>query len=132
LTIVNGGGYLLLEGLKAGLLSFGGAYTAIPFLNDSMVGNYPGITQQSFLYGIALGSVIPAPLIIFGSYLGYIAGGLGGALWMTAGIFLPAFAFTLAGHRHLEKIIENRAFHDVLDSISAAVVGLLCVTAFSI
>lgn len=31
---------LFIEGLKAGLLSFGGAYTAIPFLQESMIGTY--------------------------------------------------------------------------------------------
>lgn len=129
---VSGGGGLLVEGLKAGLLSFGGAYTAIPFLQHSMVGVYPGVTQQTFLDGIALGSVIPAPLIIFGTYLGYIADGLGGALLMTFGIFLPAFAFTLVGHNYLEKIIENRALHGALDGVSAAVVGLLALTALDI
>lgn len=128
----NGSGSLLIEGLKAGLLSFGGAYTAIPFLQNSMVGNYDHITNQVFLDGIALGSVIPSPLIIFGTYLGFIAGGFYGAILMTIGIFAPAFAFTLLGHKHLERIIENRALHSILDGISAAVVGLLAVTALNI
>lgn len=132
--IINTGGTgnLLVEGLKAGLLSFGGAYTAIPFLQNSMVGHYPAITQQVFLDGIALGSVIPAPLIIFGTFLGFAADGLMGALLMTLGIFAPAFAFTLLGHNQLERVIENKALHGALDGISAAVVGLLAITALQI
>lgn len=128
----GGTGNLLVEGLKAGLLSFGGAYTAIPFLQSSMVGHYPSITQQVFLDGIALGSVIPAPLIIFGTFLGFAADGLAGALLITLGIFAPAFAFTLLGHNQLERVIENKALHGALDGISAAVVGLLAVTALQI
>jgi chromate transporter len=123
---------LFIEGLKAGLLSFGGAYTAIPFLQDSMVGNYDGITINSFLDGIALANIIPAPLVIFGTYLGFLAGSFSGALLITAGIFLPAFSFTLLGHKQLEKLIENKTFHGLLDSISAAVVGILAVTALQI
>lgn len=123
---------LFIEGLKAGMLSFGGAYTVIPFLQESMVGTYPAITEQSFLDGIALSNVIPAPLVIFGTYLGFLADGLAGALWVTAGIFLPAFAFTLIGHQQLEKIIENPTLHGLLDGISAGVVGLLAVTALQI
>jgi chromate transporter len=129
---ISGGGGLLVEGLKAGLLSFGGAYTSIPFLQNSMVGTYSGITQQTFLDGIAIGNVIPAPLIIFGTYLGYIADGLTGAFLMTLGIFLPAFAFTLVGHNYLERMIENRALHGALDGVSASVVGLLTITALDI
>lgn len=123
---------LLIEGLKAGLLSFGGAYTAIPFLHNSMVDVYPNVTSQSFLDGIALGNIIPAPLVIFGTYLGFIAGGFWGALLVTLGIFLPAFAFTLVGHKQLEKLIDNPTLHGLLDGISAGVVGLLAVTAIQI
>lgn len=123
---------LFIEGLKAGLLSFGGAYTAIPFLQNSMVGNYEGITINSFLDGIALANVIPAPLVIFGTFLGFLAGNFSGALLITLGIFLPAFSFTLVGHKQLEHLIENKIFHETLDSISAAVVGMLIVTAFQI
>lgn len=125
-------GNLFIEGLKAGLLSFGGAYTAMPFLQNSMVGNYAGITTNSFLDGIALANVIPAPLVIFGTYLGFLAGSFSGALLITIGIFLPAFSFTLLGHKYLEKLIENKTFHGLLDSISAAVFGILLVTALQI
>ncbi|MCE3255734.1 MAG: chr [Rickettsiaceae bacterium] len=123
---------LFVEGLKAGLLSFGGAYTAIPFLQNSMVGNYDSITTNSFLDGIALANVIPAPLVIFGTFLGFLVGNFSGALLITIGIFLPAFSFTLLGHKQLEQLIENKTFHGTLDSISAAVVGMLIVTAFQI
>lgn len=130
LSLPSGG--LFIEGLKAGMLSFGGAYTAIPFLNDSMVGQYDNITQQTFLDGIALSNVIPAPLVIFGTFLGFLADGFVGAILMTLGIFIPAFCFTLLGHNHLEKAIENPALHDLLEGISAAVIGLLFVTAVQI
>ncbi|OFW88676.1 MAG: hypothetical protein A2794_00850 [Alphaproteobacteria bacterium RIFCSPHIGHO2_01_FULL_40_8] len=123
---------LFIEGLKAGMLSFGGAYTAIPFLQNSMVGNYDSITTSSFLDGIALANVIPAPLVIFGTYLGFLAGGFSGALLITAGIFLPAFSFTLVGHKQIERLIENKTFHGSLDSVSAAVVGMLIITALQI
>lgn len=123
---------LFVEGLKAGLLSFGGAYTVIPFLKESMIGVYSGITNQSFYDGIALSSVIPAPLVIFGTFLGFVANGFWGAFLMTAGIFLPAFSFTLFGHKHLEKLLENSALHLALDAIAAAVVGILAVTALDI
>ncbi len=123
---------LFFEGLKAGLLSFGGAYTVIPFLKDGMMNVYASITPQVFYDGIALSAVIPAPLVIFATYLGFIANGLQGALLMTAGIFLPAFAFTIFGHKQLEKLIENKSLHGILDGIAAALVGILAVTAFDI
>ncbi|HYD46260.1 MAG TPA: chromate efflux transporter, partial [Phenylobacterium sp.] len=69
---------LFLAGLKGGLLTFGGAYTAIPYLRADTVGR-GWLADGAFLDGVALASVLPAPLIIFGTFAGYVAGGLAGA-----------------------------------------------------
>ncbi|WP_028969666.1 chromate efflux transporter [Sphingomonas sp. URHD0057] len=119
---------LFLSGLKAGLLTFGGAYTAIPFVRGDAVGR-GWISEGQFLDSLALSGIIPAPLIIFATFVGYIAGGLGGALAMTAGIFLPAFAFALLFYERLERVIENERLHRFLEGVAAGVVGLIGVTA---
>lgn len=119
---------LFLSGLRTGLLTFGGAYTAIPFLQYDAVVRGGFMTNREFLDGIALGGVLPAPLIIFGTFVGYIGGGAAGALALTAGIFLPAFSFTLVGHSYLERAVHNPALHDLLDGITAGVVGLIAAT----
>ena len=61
--------------------------------------------------------------------MGYLGGALPGALAMTLGIFLPAFAITLTGHELLEKVVENKALHSILDGVTAGVVGLIAATA---
>lgn len=114
-------------GLRTGLLTFGGAYTAIPFLQHDAVQVGRWMTDAQFLDGIAISGVLPAPLIIFSTFVGYLGGGPWGALALTAGVFAPAFAFTLLGHNLLERIIENRAFHAFLDGITAGVIGLIVV-----
>ena len=121
-------GELLVSGLRAGALTFGGAYTAIPFVEDDATGPGGWMTSSQFLDGLALSGIIPAPLIIFATFVGYVGGGLVGALAMTFGIFLPAFAITLVGHRQLETIVANRRVHAVLDGVTAAVVGLVGAT----
>ena len=119
---------LFLSGLKAGLLTFGGAYTAIPFVRGDAVGR-GWISEAQFLDSLALSGIIPAPLIIFATFVGYVAGGLAGALAMTAGIFLPAFAFALLFYDRLERVIENERLHRFLEGVAAGVVGLIAVTA---
>lgn len=119
---------ILLSGLKAGLLTFGGAYTAIPFVRHDAVEREEWLTDRQFLDGLALGGILPAPLIIFATFVGYVAGGLPGALAMTVGVFLPAFAITLVGHATLERIVQNRTLHDLLDGVTAGVVGLIAAT----
>ena len=121
------GWVLFLSGLKAGLLTFGGAYTVIPFLRGDAVGN-GWMSDAQFLDGLALSGILPAPLIIFSTFVGYYAGGPAGALAMTAGIFLPAFAFSLLLYDRLERVIENAALHHFLEGVAAGVVGLILAT----
>ena len=119
---------LLVSGLRGGLLTFGGAYTAIPFLQQDAVVRGGWMTNGQFLDGIALSGILPAPLIIFSTFVGYFGGGPLGALAMTFGIFLPAFSFTLIGHEYLERLIENEAVHSFLDGVTAGVVGIIAAT----
>jgi chromate transporter len=118
---------LFWAGLKGGLLTFGGAYTAIPYVRADTVGR-GWISDATFLDGVALAGVLPAPLVIFATFVGYVAGGLPGALVITAGMFLPAFAFSLILFERLEAVIENPALHRVLEGVAAAVVGVIAAT----
>lgn len=123
---------LFISGLRAGLLTFGGAYTAIPFIQHDAVEIGHWMTNAQFLDGLALSGLLPAPLIIFSTFVGYIGGGPWGAIAMTIGVFAPAFAFTIIGHETLEKLIENKSAHAFLDGITAGVVGLIAATALGI
>lgn len=118
---------LFLSGLKAGLLTFGGAYTVIPFLRDDAVAS-GWMTDGQFLDGLALSGILPAPLIIFSTFVGYFGGGPLGALVMTVGIFLPAFSFSLFFHDHLERLVDNKVIRTFLEGVSAGVVGLIAAT----
>jgi chromate transporter len=116
------------SGLRAGLLTFGGAYTAIPFLREDAVEHGAWMSERDFLDGVALSGILPAPLIIFSTFVGYFGGGPLGALAMTAGIFLPAFLFSILFYRHLESVIHNPTLHNFLEGVTAGVVGLIAIT----
>jgi chromate transporter len=123
---------LFWSGLRTGLLTFGGAYTAIPFLQRDAVQIGAWMTQEQFLDGLALSGLLPAPLIIFSTFVGYIGGGIPGAIIITVAIFAPAFAFTMIGHDIFERLVENQAAHAFLDGVTAGVVGLIGATAIGI
>jgi chromate transporter len=123
---------LFWSGLKSGLLTFGGAYTVIPFLRRDAVEVGGWMTNAQFLDGLALSGLLPAPLIIFSTFVGYVGGGPLGAIIITFAIFTPAFAFTIVGHDALERLIDNRAAHAFLDGVTAGVVGLISATALGI
>ncbi len=122
---VSLGAQIFFEGLKAGLLTFGGAYTVVPFLHDSAVEGHHWLTSEQFIDGLAIGGILPAPLIIFATFVGYVAGVPLGALLITLGIFIPAFVFPIFLHRQLVAISENQRLHQFLLGVAAGVVGLI-------
>ena len=63
--------------------------------------------------------------MIVSTFVGYLGGGHWGAVAMTAGVFLPAFALTLLGHDLLERLVQQPRLHAFLDGVTAAVVGLI-------
>lgn len=116
---------IFAEGLRAGLLTFGGAFTVIPFLQEGAVADHHWLTDSQFVDGLAISGVLPAPLIIFSTFVGYVAGGMAGALAMTLGIFLPAFVFPIFFHRFLVAIAENPRIRPFLLGVAAGVIGLI-------
>ncbi|KAF9345894.1 hypothetical protein BGX26_002631 [Mortierella sp. AD094] len=132
--------HLLALGLVAGSLSFGGAYTSIPFVQAEAVILGGWLANQTFLDGIALGNIIPAPLVIFATFVGFQGGntfgGLGyafsGSVLMTLGMFFPCFIFTIAGHSVLERICKNETMAFFFDGITGSVIGIIAITALDI
>ena len=119
---------LFVSGFKAGMLTFGGAYTVIPFLQEDAVVTGAWMTNAQFLDGLALSSLLPAPLIIFATFVGYLGGGAAGALVVTFAIFLPAFAMTLLAHEQLERLVNRPSIREFLEGVTAGVVGLIAGT----
>ena len=140
---------LFALGLVAGSLSFGGAYTTIPLILQEAVIRGGWITQQTFLDGVALANALPAPTVIFSTFIGFIGGkvysggdatGSGGSVWygllggllMTIGMFTAPFAFAVLGHPVLAKLTEMEAVASFFDGITASVVGIIAVTSLEI
>jgi hypothetical protein len=113
---------LFALGLVAGSLSFGGAYTAIPFIQVEAVLKGGWLPARIFLDGIAIGNILPAPLVIFATFVGFQGGladgslgtAFAGAVVITIGMFFPCFVFTIAGHGLLEKLVRSKVSHSSL------------------
>lgn len=114
--------------LKAGLLTYGGAYSVVPFVYQEAVQKFQWLTTAQYLDGLAIAQVLPAPLSIIGTFAGYFADGFLGAVFATIGIFLPAFLFTLIGFNTIERLAENKRIRTFLEGVSAAVIGLILAT----
>lgn len=117
-------------GLIAGLVTFGGAYTTLPFVYSSAVVAGGWLSQRQFLDAVAITNMMPTPLVTFVCLIGYVGHGVSGAILMTLGIFIPAFSFTIIGHQFFESFVDNPFVHPFLDGVASAVIGLLLVTCF--
>ena len=117
---------------KTGLFSFGGAYASIVFLEHGAVEQYQWLTSSQLLDGVALSVATPGPFMLFTTFVGFLAGGLPGALIATFLVFLPSFVFVLAGARYDEKVRDNHFIQAFLAGVSAAVVGVIIVVSLEL
>lgn len=118
--------------LKTGLFSFGGAYASLIFLQRGAVDQYHWLTAGQLLDGVALSVATPGPFMLFTTFVGYVAGGLRGALIATFFVFLPSFVFVLGGAHYVERLRHNRAAQAFLAGASAAVVGIILVVSLEL
>jgi len=118
--------------LKTGLLSFGGAYASLVFVQRGAVAQYHWLTDGQLLDGVALSVATPGPFMLFTTFVGYLASGVIGAVLATFFVFLPSFIFVIAGVHYVEKVRDNRMIQAFLAGVSAAVVGVIAVVSLDL
>jgi chromate transporter len=118
--------------LKTGLLSFGGAYASLVFVQRGAVAQYHWLSDGQLLDGVALSVATPGPFMLFTTFVGYIASGIPGAVLATFFVFLPSFIFVIVGVHYIEKVRDNRKIQAFLAGVSAAVVGVIAVVSLDL
>jgi len=118
--------------LKTGLLSFGGAYASLVFVQRGAVAQYHWLSDGQLLDGVALSVATPGPFMLFTAFVGYLASGIPGAMLATFFVFLPSFILVIAGAHYVEKLRENRPIQAFLAGVSAAVVGVIAVVSLDL
>jgi chromate transporter len=118
--------------LKTGLLSFGGAYASLVFVQQGAVAHHHWLSDGQLLDGVALSVATPGPFMLFTTFVGYIASGLTGAIVATFFVFLPSFIFVIAGVHYVEQVRDNRFLQAFLAGVSAAVVGVIAVVSLEL
>ena len=123
---------------KAAMLTFGGAYAVLPYVNQGAVEHYQWLTATQMIDGLALGETTPGPLIMIVAFVGFVGAwthqvfganlvlaGAAGASVAAFFTFLPSFVFILAGGPLVESTRDNVRLTAPLTAISAAVVGVI-------
>jgi len=113
---------------QVGALSFGGGLMILAFIQNHVVGQFGWLTQAEFIDGLALGQLMPGPMIMVAAYVGYKLAGLTGAALAAASIFLPSFILMLAVLPAFARVAGLGWAKAAIKGITPAVVGMLAVT----
>ncbi len=111
--------------LRIGAVLYGSGYVLLAFLRTELVLGLGWLTDQQLLDAIAVGQVTPGPVFTTATFIGYVVGGLPGALLATLGIFLPAFVFVALSLPVLERLQRSVVARDLLDGVNAASLALM-------
>ncbi len=116
---------LFLTFLKFGAVIYGSGYVLLAFLRTDLVQNLSWLTDKQLLDAIAVGQFTPGPVFTTATFIGYLLGGLPGALLATLGIFLPSFVLILLIHPIASRLRQYALTAALLDGVNIAALGLM-------
>ena len=123
---------LFLTFLKIGAVSYGGGYVLLAFLRADFVAHLHWLTDKQLLDAVAAGQITPGPVFASATFVGYLTGGMKGALLATLGMFLPSFIFIAIVFPFVPKLKGSPGARIFLDGINAVTVGLMAAVSWQL
>jgi chromate transporter len=123
---------LFLTFLKIGAVLFGSGYVLLAFLRADFVHRLHWMTEGQLLDAVAVGQVTPGPVFTTATFIGYVLGGLPGALVATVGIFLPAFVFVAASGPLVPRLRRSALAGAFLDGVNVAALALMAMVTWQL
>lgn len=111
--------------LKIGAVLYGSGYVLLAFLRADFVTRLGWLTDQQLIDAVAIGQVTPGPVFTAATFIGYILGGLPGALLATLGIFLPSFIFVAVSNPLIPRLRNSPWASGLLDGVNVVSLGLM-------
>ncbi len=116
---------LFLTFLKIGAILYGSGYVLLAFLRADFVQRLGWLTDKQLIDAIAVGQVTPGPLSTSATFIGYLLGGVPGALLATLGIFLPSFIFVALSNPLIPRMRNSVWVGSFLDGVNVASLALM-------
>jgi chromate transporter len=111
--------------LKAGAFIFGSGLAIVPFLQSGVVDQHHWLTQQQFLDAVAMGLITPGPVVITATFIGYLIGGMTGALVATIAIFIPIYLGVVIPGRWFVRHRDHPQLKAFVRGATAAAAGAI-------
>lgn len=119
---------LFWEFLKVGMFSFGGAYGAIPLIQESVISN-GWMDEDMFANMIAISESTPGPIMVnSATYVGNSQAGILGAALATLGVILPSFVIILLITVLFRRFMQRPGVRCVLKGIQPCIIGIILAT----
>ena len=116
---------LFLVFLKIGSIVWGSGYVLLAFLRADFVRHLAWLTDRQLVDAVAVGQVTPGPVFTTATFIGYLTGGLAGAIVATVAIFLPSFVLVPLASRLLPRVQASTWASGFLEGATAAAIGLM-------
>src|SRR5205823_6054421 len=84
---------------KASALTFGSGLAVVPFLHQGLVTDHHWLTERQLTDAVAMGLISPGPVVIMGTFAGYLVAGVAGAVVATVALFTPTYLFVVVPGR---------------------------------
>lgn len=124
---------LFIAFFQIGLLSVGGGYAALAYINDIVVVQNGWLTQTDFTDLITLSQMTPGPLAInAATFVGTKVGGIVGAIIATIAFVLPAVIIVLALSMIYYKYKSLKGMQIIMASMRIVVIGLIASVCFNL
>ncbi len=116
---------LFLTFLKIGAVLYGSGYVLLAFLRADFVLRFHWLTDQQLIDAIAIGQLTPGPVSTTATFIGFVLGGVPGALLATLGIFLPSFIFVALSNPLIPRVRSSTWVSGLLDGVNVTSLGLM-------
>jgi chromate transporter len=110
---------------KIGAVLYGSGYVLIAFMQTEFVQNLGWLTNQQLLDAIVVGQITPGPLFTSATFVGYLLGGVPGAVIATLAIFLPAFILVAIVRPFVPRLRQSPWFSGLLDGVNVVSLALI-------
>lgn len=125
-------GSLFLVFLKMGAIVFGSGYVLLAFLRNDLVLHRGWLTDAQLVDAVAVGQITPGPVFTTATFIGYVLGGIRGAIVTTVGIFLPAFLLVAASGPLVPKIRKSKVAGAFLNGVNVASLALMAAVSWQL